>query len=173
MFILVLTVPLLFLACSDTGENDTSAIPLIPHFDLNRYMGTWYEIARLPHRFEKNLTRVTATYSLLEDGKVKVVNRGFNLKKNEWSEANAKAWVPDPAIPVLLRVNFFWIFAADYRIIDLEQENYAYAMVTSSSKKYFWILSRTPNLEENIYNSLMDKARQYGFETGKIEKVPH
>ena len=173
MFIVLSSVSLIFLACSESGENDATGIPLVPALDLNRYLGTWYEIARMPHRFEKDLIKVTATYSLREDGKIKVVNRGFNLKKNEWSEATGKAWVPDSTAPALLRVSFFWIFAADYRVIELEQENYSYAMVTSSSKKYFWILSRTPTLDENIYSSLINRARQHGFETGKIEKVPH
>lgn len=173
MIILFSSASLIFLTCTESGENDATGIPLVPVFDLNRYLGTWYEIARMPHRFEKDLIKVTATYSVREDGKINVVNRGFNPKKNEWSEATGKAWVPDVATPALLRVSFFWIFAADYRVIELEQENYSYAMITSSSKKYFWILSRTPTLNENIYDRLMDKARQHGFETGKIEKVPH
>jgi apolipoprotein D and lipocalin family protein len=162
---------LILFSCSTTPEYDTNHIPLVSSFDLNRYLGTWYEIARLPHRFEKNLTKVTATYSLRDDGKIKVVNRGFDPQKNKWSEANGKAWIPDPKVPARLKVSFFWFFSADYRIIDLDQQQYSYAMVTSNSRNYFWILSRTPALDDTIYTTLIGKARQYGFDTEKIEKV--
>ena len=72
-------------------------IPVVRNFDLNQYLGVWYEIARLPHRFEKNLDQVTATYTLMENGKIKVINRGFNVVKGKWKQATGKAWVPDPA----------------------------------------------------------------------------
>ncbi len=82
------------------------------------------------------------------------------------------AWIPDPEMPGLLKVSFFLFFAADYRVIALDRENYEWAMVTSSSKDYFWILCRNPEMEEAVFNRLLDKARAFGFDLSKLEKVP-
>ncbi|MFC1481303.1 lipocalin family protein [Candidatus Neomarinimicrobiota bacterium] len=150
----------------------TTHIPLVPELDLNRYVGTWYEIARFPHRFERDLTRVTATYALRDDGKVDVINRGFKAgDPDRMSEAKGKAWVPDPDVPARLKVSFFWPFAGDYRVIALDKD-YHYAMVISSSWKYFWILCRQPTMADETYHRLVDMAAAYGFNTDKIIKVP-
>jgi lipocalin len=134
-------------------------------------LGTWYETARLPNSFEKNLDYVTATYTLRDDGKINVLNKGFDSTKNDWKEAKGKAWVPDSRIPAHLKVSFFWIFAGDYKIIALDQENYSYSMVTSKTKKYLWILSRTPHMDVEVYNQLVDKAKGFGFEVEDLYKV--
>jgi lipocalin len=140
--------------------------------DLNRYLGTWYEIARFPHSFEKNLVGVTATYSLREDGKIEVLNQGYkNTLNGERSKAVGKAKIPDKLEPGKLKVSFFWIFYADYFVLELD-ENYQYAMIGSSSDKYFWILSRSPQMEPAVYEMLLEKARKRGYNLDKLYKVP-
>jgi lipocalin len=144
----------------------------VKSLDLNRYLGTWYEIARFPHSFEKNLVGVTATYSLREDGKIKVLNQGYkNTLDGELSKAEGKAKIPDPLKPANLKVSFFWIFYAEYNVLELD-ENYQYAMIGSSSAKYFWILSRTPQMDDTTYEMLLEKARKRGYDLSKLEKVP-
>ncbi len=129
------------------------------------------EIARLPHSFENGLDKVTATYTLRDDGKINVLNKGFDTVKGEWKEANGKARLKDTAAGAFLEVSFFWLFYADYKVIELDTVNYSYAMVTSSSKEYFWILSRTPNLDHAIYDRLIRKAGELGFNISLIYKV--
>jgi len=144
----------------------------VKQLDLNRYLGTWYEIARFPHSFEKNLVGVTATYSMRDDGKIKVLNQGYkNTLDGELSVAEGKAKIPDPAEPGKLKVSFFWIFYADYFIFELD-ENYQYVMIGSSSPKYFWILSRTPQMDDSVYEMLLEKARARGYNLDKLYKVP-
>lgn len=152
-----------------TAES-TESIPPVPAFELSRYLGTWYEIARLPHRFEKGLSRVTATYSLNLNGSIRVLNRGFKAHRNKWSEIEGKAWNPDPAVPAVLRVRFFWPFHAAYRIILLD-EGYQWAIVTSGSKKFLWILSRKPVMDEGVYASLVAFAGRNGFDTTRLIRV--
>ena len=167
----------LFLCLTITGcftpkELNTESIPSIKNFDLKRYLGMWYEVARLPHSFESGLDQVTATYTLQEDGAIKVLNKGFNNSEGVWKEASGKAYIPDTLAGALLKVSFFWIFYADYKIIVLDTVNYSYAMVTSSSKKYLWILSRSPQLDQSVYNELVRKASEWGFNTSQLYMVP-
>jgi lipocalin len=143
----------------------------VKELDLNRYLGTWYEIARFPHSFEKGLVGVTANYSLRTDGKIRVINKGYeNSLNGKLSVAEGKAKIPDKADPGKLKVSFFWIFYADYYVLELDAE-YKYVMIGSSSPKYFWILSRTPQMDESTYNMLLDKARTRGYNLDKLEKV--
>ena len=143
----------------------------VKELDLNRYLGTWYEIARFPHSFEKGLVGVTANYSLRTDGKIRVINKGYeNSLNGKLSVAEGKAKIPDKADPGKLKVSFFWIFYADYYVLELDAE-YKYVMIGSSSPKYFWILSRTPQMDESTYNMLLDKARQRGYNLDSLEKV--
>ena len=171
---IVLSFPfilILLFGCSISKEMSTASIPAVKTFDLQRYLGLWYEAARLPHSFEKGLDKVTATYTLRDDGKIAVLNRGFDTIEGEWKEAHGKARMKDSATGVLLEVSFFWIFYADYKVIELDTAHYSYAMVTSSSKKYLWILSRTPQLDDAIYDTLIRKAGEWGFDTSAIYKV--
>ncbi len=171
-WIVMLNISLFSLmACTTPKELRTDAIPAVSALDLERYQGKWYEIMRLPNRFEEGLEQVTAIYTIQDDGEIKVVNRGFNPEKNEWDEAEGKAWLADETQPALLKVSFFWIFSSDYKVIALDQENYSYTMVTSSSKKYLWILSRTAQMEEDILQMLLEKAKDYGFSIENLEKV--
>jgi len=144
----------------------------VKELDLNRYLGTWYEIARFPHSFEKNLVGVTATYSLREDGKIEVLNQGYKYTLDgEHSKAVGKAKIPDKSEPGKLKVSFFWIFYADYFVLQLDK-NYQYVMIGSSSDKYFWILSRTPQMESANYEMLMQNARKRGYNLDNLYKVP-
>jgi lipocalin len=169
---LLLILSILFLlSCTKTNSqmiNQTT----VKELDLNRYLGTWYEIARFPHSFEKNLVGVTATYSLRNDGLIKVLNQGYkNTLAGERSKAVGKAKIPNSAEPGKLKVSFFWIFYADYFVLELD-ENYQYAMIGSSSDKYFWILSRTPQMAPEVYEMLLEKARKRGYNLEKLYKVP-
>lgn len=163
---------LLFINLNIFAAAKTEHIAAVKDFELERYLGTWYEIARLPHRFEKNLQQVTATYTLLDNGKIEVLNKGFNTKKQKWSESKGKAWMPDGSKPSELKVSFFWPFSAAYRIIYLEKD-YSLAIVTSTTFNYFWMLSRTPTIDEIYYNELIEKTKAWGFDTEKIIKVIH
>jgi lipocalin len=160
-------------ACAGKRAGTTRMIPIVQEIDIGRYMGTWYEIARLPHRFERNLENVTATYTLKDDGEVEVLNRGYDTAKKKWKQILGKAWIPDPKIPGRLKVSFFWFFASDYRIISLDTEKYSHSLVTSSSRKYLWILSRTPDIDDGIYSDLVEKARAWGFPVKELYRVKH
>jgi lipocalin len=138
----------------------------IKELDLQRYLGTWYEIARFDHKFERGLKGVTATYSMRDDGKIKVLNQGFeNTPDEKLSVAEGKAKLTDE--PGKLKVSFFWIFYADYYILELE-ENYQWALIGSKSDKYLWILSRTPKLEDNDKNLILHHATKRGYDTSKL-----
>ena len=170
-YLLLILSLLLSFSCTKTNSQmiDKTTVKAL---DLNRYLGTWYEIARFPHSFEKNLVGVTATYCLREDGKIRVLNQGHkNTLEGELSKAEGKAKIPDPLKPANLKVSFFWIFYAEYNVLELD-ENYQYAMIGSSSDKYFWILSRTPQMEPAVYEMLLEKARKRGYNLDKLYKVP-
>jgi apolipoprotein D and lipocalin family protein len=139
--------------------------------DIGKYAGTWYEIARLPNRFEKNLECVSATYELMENGKVKVINRGVKSdNRAEQKEITGKAWVPNEAFPGQLKVQFFWPFAGKYWVISLD-ENYQYALVGDPSRKFLWILSKNKKLSETTYAQLVETAKNNGFNTGQLELI--
>jgi apolipoprotein D and lipocalin family protein len=142
-------------------------------FDVTRYLGRWYEIARLDHSFERGLEKVTAEYSLREDGGIKVLNRGFNPESGQWKEAVGKAYfVADPGLG-RLKVSFFGPFYGGYNIIELDRENYSYSLLCGPSKNYLWILAREPRMEESIRNELIRKAKALGFDTDKLILVKH
>jgi len=168
---LLLIFSVLFvLSCANTNSQMLDKTT-VKELDLNRYLGTWYEIARFPHSFEKNLVGVTATYSLREDDKIKVLNQGYkNSFDGELSVAEGKAKINNKLEPGKLKVSFFWIFYADYNVLELD-ENYQYVMIGSSSDKYFWILSRTPKMAPEVYEMLLEKARKRGYNLAKLEKV--
>jgi len=158
------SISLLFCSCSSTKK-----LEVVQHVDLARYLGTWYEIARLPAWFEKDCTGVTATYSMREDGKIKVVNgcRKGSLD-GPAKEAVGKAWVKDKMTNAKLKVMFFWPFAGNYWIIDLDDKNYQYAVIGDPRRKYLWVLSRTPKMDETLLNGLLDKAKKQGYNLDKL-----
>ncbi len=160
---------ILFSCQTNKGMIDKTTVK---EFNLDRYLGTWYEIARFPHSFEKGLVGVTATYSMRPDGKIKVLNQGRKESLNgELSSAEGKAKIPDPSEPGHLKVSFFWIFYAEYNILELDKD-YQYALIGSSSEKYLWILSRTPKMDENVFRFLVEKAEQRGYDISKLIRVP-
>lgn len=148
-----------------TGIPD--GIEPVRNFELNRYLGKWYEIARLDHSFERGLDRVTATYSIREDGGVKVINQGFDIEANRWKEAEGKAYFVQNSQTGHLKVSFFGPFYGSYIIFDLGN-NYDYSLVTSSDRSYFWLLSRYPNIDDRLKKELIHKMADLGFETEKL-----
>ncbi|HAC20727.1 MAG TPA: lipocalin [Porphyromonadaceae bacterium] len=136
--------------------------------DLEKYMGKWYEIARYDHSFERDLVGVTATYSLLPNNRIRVVNEGYKHTLNgSLKSAVGKAKVPDMNEPGKLKVSFFLWFYSDYYILELA-EDYSYALIGSSSDNYLWILSRTPVLPEVTLKQILDKAQKRGYDTEKL-----
>ena len=142
-------------------------------FELNRYLGKWYEIARLDHSFERGLIKVTADYSLRDDGGIKVINRGFNPDKNEWEEATGKAYFADKPDVGQLKVSFFGPFYGAYNILELDKSAYLYALVAGPDRSYLWILARSPELEQTIIDQLVQKAKLLGFPTDELIYVKH
>ena len=140
----------------------------VDNFDLDRYLGTWYEIARLDHRFERGLSQVSATYSKRSDGGVDVINRGFNSQANKWKEAKGRAYFIGEPDVARLKVTFFWPFYGGYNVIELDQENYSYALICGPNKKYLWILARTKKLDASIKEALISKAKALGFNTSEL-----
>jgi apolipoprotein D and lipocalin family protein len=137
-------------------------------FEPERYMGKWYEIARLDHRFERGLTDVSATYMLRDDGAVTVVNRGYDPEDAEWDDVEGVArFRGDPSV-ASLKVTFFWPFYGGYHVIALDREGYGWAMVAGPSRGYLWILSRTGQLAPAVLDRLVQQAADWGFATDDL-----
>lgn len=155
-----------------TSQSLMAQRPYIKNFDLNRYLGRWYEIARFPHPFEKGLVGVTATYSLRPDGRVKVENAGYKgTLEGERDTAVGKAKLAGKPDEGHLKVSFFLFFYADYFIMDMDP-GYQWALVGSKSDKYLWILSREPFMNDETYNAILDKARSLGYDLSELYRVP-
>lgn len=153
-----------------TGVPD--GIDVVHDLDAKRYLGKWYEIVRLDHGFEEGLQSVTAEYSLREDGGIDVVNRGYNVKKDEFEEANGKAYFIGKRNEGRLKVSFFGPFYGGYNIMLLD-EDYQWSMVTGPDRDYFWILARTKQLDPALLERLIAKADELGFATERFIKVEH
>lgn len=143
----------------------------VANFNSAKYLGKWYEVARLDHSFERGLSQVTAEYSLRDDGGLKVVNRGYDAAAGKWKEAVGKAYFVGPQDQGFLKVSFFGPFYGSYIVFDLDQENYGYSLVSGPNKSYFWLLSRTPVLDVALKQRLIEKARSLGFDTDKLIHV--
>lgn len=169
--------PLLFLifvllaSCAGLPEG----IEPINGFDVNRYVGKWYEIARLDNRFERDLSQITAEYSLRDDGGINVINSGISLEYGKREFAEGKAYFIGTPDIGSLKVSFFGPFYGGYHLIDIDRDNYAYVMISGSDRDYLWILSRTPKLNETVLKRLIAKAKTLGYETDKLifpEQLP-
>lgn len=160
---LSLLLSLLFTGCVGIPEN----VKPVDNFDVHRYLGKWYEIARLDHSFERGLTRVSAEYALREDGGLKVTNRGYSAQK-KWKEAVGKAYFVEEPSKGYLKVSFFGPFYGSYVIMDLDQDNYQYSLVCGPDKSYLWILSRTPTMQTEVRNRLIANAAALGFDTSRL-----
>ncbi len=145
----------------------------VDHFQIERYLGKWYEIARLDHSFERGLTRVSAEYSLREDGGVRVLNRGYLAGKGKWKEAEGKAYFVNGPDQGFLKVSFLGPFYGSYVILELDQQDYSYALVCGPDKSYLWILARSPELDKDVRDLLISRASSLGFDTGKLIFVKH
>lgn len=142
-------------------------VQAVTNFDKQKYLGKWFEIARMDYVFEHNLINATAEYSLKENGSIKVVNGGFNIKKNKQVEATGKAkFVGDDTI-ANLKVSFFGPFYAGYNVIAIDPK-YKYALVAGKNLNYLWILSRENKLPEKIKKQYLEKASSLGFDTSKL-----
>ena len=159
------------LAAGCTGLPD--GVTPVAGFDVERYLGTWYEIARLDHRFERGLEKISANYSYREDGGIRVVNRGFDSARGQWKEAEGKAFFIGDAQTGRLKVSFFGPFYGSYNIIELDHAGYHYALVCGPDMSYLWILARQPDLDRDIVDKLVDRAATLGFDTGKLIYVSH
>lgn len=140
-------------------------------FELQRYLGKWYEIARLDHSFERGLTDVSAEYSLRDDGSVAVLNRGFSADENGWDEAHGKARFVQGEDIGFLKVSFFGPFYGSYVVFELDRENYQYALVAGPDRSYLWILARSPSIDDALRAKLVARAAALGFDTGKLIRV--
>lgn len=167
VWILVVT----FIISGCTGL-PTKVVP-VDGFDADRYLGTWYEIARLDHRFERGLSNVTANYSLREDGGIVVKNRGYAEKKGEWKDATGKAYFVGDKSTGHLKVSFFGPFYGSYAVFELDKDNYQYAFVSGNTTKYLWMLSRTPQVSDELLAEFKTRASSLGFDTSKLIMVNH
>ncbi len=158
-------IPLLFLAAC-TGKPD--GVEPVQNFDANRYLGTWYEIARLDHRFEAGLDNVTAQYSMNEDGSIKVVNKGYNVSSGEWESAEGTAKFVGDKSTGHLKVSFFGPFYGSYVIFDLDQDNYNYAFISGPDTSYLWLLSRTPEIDQAVIDDFKAQSKALGFDTNEL-----
>ncbi|MDM7859007.1 lipocalin family protein [Alteromonas sp. ASW11-36] len=145
----------------------------VTNFDVQKYLGTWYEIARFDHSFERGLNNVTATYALREDGGIAVLNRGYNTAEQEWEQAEGKAYFVNEPTTGHLKVSFFGPFYASYVVIALDDEDYQYSLVTGPDRDYLWILARQPNVPQQTLDALLDFAQQSGYDTEKFIWVEH
>lgn len=145
----------------------------VDNFKLERYLGKWYEIARLDHSFERGLTQVTAEYSMMDGGGVRVLNRGYSEKEKTWKQAEGKAYFVEGADNGYLKVSFFGPFYGSYIVLELDHEHYRYAMVCGPDNSYLWILARDPEMKNELKDSLMAKASALGFDVSKLIFVDH
>jgi apolipoprotein D and lipocalin family protein len=162
--VLLFLAPLLLTACLGLPEG----VRPVTGFELDRYLGTWYEIARLDHSFERGLTRVTAEYSLRGDGGLRVVNRGYDAATGEWREADGKAYFVEDADVGYLKVSFFGPFYGSYVVFELDQDDYRYAFIAGPDRSYLWLLARTPTIGEALRQQFVERASALGFDTGAL-----
>jgi apolipoprotein D and lipocalin family protein len=156
-------------ACTGMPEN----IKPVDNFDANRYLGQWYEIARLDHSFERGLSHISATYSLREDGGIHVLNKGYSAEKKAWQSAEGKAYFVDKKDQGYLKVSFFGPFYGSYVVFELDTQDYQYSLVSGPDKSYFWLLARTPYIDKNLQADLIAKAKSLGFATEQLIFVDH
>jgi len=140
----------------------------VENFQLERYLGTWHEIARLDHSFERGLSKVTADYSLREDGGINVVNRGFSAEKSAWQEAQGKAYFVSEADKGHLKVSFFGPFYGSYIVFELDTVDYQYAFISGPDKDYLWLLARTPTVKPEVMDKFISMSKSIGFDTSAL-----
>ncbi len=155
-------------ACATLPEGAVAVRP----FDKSRYLGKWYEIARLDFKYERNLNNTTAEYSLKDDGTIKVDNKGYNTVKEKWEQAIGKAKFVEDEQTAMLKVSFFGPFYSGYNVIAID-ERYTYALVAGESLKYLWILSREPEIPEDVKQEYLKIAEKIGYQTQDLLWITH
>ncbi|WP_316809038.1 lipocalin family protein [Pedobacter agri] len=158
-----------YASCSVTIPQGATAIK---PFNKDKYLGTWYEIARMDFKFEKDLNNVTATYSLKDDGTIKVDNKGYNYVKKEWKQSIGKAKFVNESDEARLKVSFFGPFYAGYNVIEIDKD-YQYALVVGNNLDYMWILSRTKTIPDGVKQAYLDKAKSLGYKTSELVWTKH
>jgi lipocalin len=167
------SLSILFAIMIISSANSQKAPSVVSSVDITRYSGTWYEIARLPNPFERKLKCITATYSLRNDGRITVLNRGHKITDpQKVSSITGVAWLPDKNITAKLKVQFFWPFSGNYWIMHLDND-YNYALIGDPSLKYLWILCRDKSIDETTYNMLLQKAKDNGYDITPVIRVEH
>lgn len=168
--LLALLAALTFAGCSTAPPEGVQPVQA---FDIQRYLGKWYEIARLDHSFERGMSDVNATYALQDDGSVKVVNRGYDTGRGAWKEAVGRALFLGDAQTASLKVSFFGPFYGGYHVIALDREDYRWSLVAGPSRDYLWILAREKTLPPAIRQQLVGEAKRLGFPTEQLIWVEH
>lgn len=166
---ILLAVAVLLSACTGMPKG----VMPVQDFELERYLGKWYEIARLDHSFERGMSRVTAEYSLREDGGVAVLNRGFKDEDGQWEEAEGKAYFVDRSDMGHLKVSFFGPFYGSYVIFELDREDYDHAFVSGPNRSYLWLLAREPTVDPEVTKRFIEEAGRLGFDTDELIFVEH
>jgi apolipoprotein D and lipocalin family protein len=152
---------------ANAGSPGLPPLQTVAKVDMTRYLGRWYEIARLPNRFQKGCAGSTADYALREDGEISVINSCRKEKDGSLEQVTGRAWIVDAASNAQLKVTFFWPFRGDYWIIELGKE-YEYAVVGTPNRKYLWILSRTASMDDSLYAAILQRAAQQGFDASAV-----
>lgn len=169
--LIALVLPLLFIGCAGRDNRNMKSLETVEYVDLSRYVGQWYEIARYHQRFQEGCVGSRATYTQRADGRITVVNECYDHSfSGKLRTVKGKAWVVDKTTNARLKVSFFWPFAGDYWIIDLGSD-YEYAVVGHPSRKYLWILARTPHMDENEYQAILTRLQKQGYDTTKLIKT--
>ena len=163
-FFIVLLASLSLFGCTGSPEG----VYPVKTFQLPEYLGSWYEIARLDHSFERGMSSVTATYSMRDDGGVKVLNKGFKEDSQEWGEAEGKAYFVDSSDVGHLKVSFFGPFYGSYIIFELDNLDYQYAFVSGMNTDYLWLLARTPAVSDELIEHFVKSASALGFDTEQL-----
>ncbi|WP_288790687.1 lipocalin family protein [uncultured Enterobacter sp.] len=166
------TAAFLVVACS--SPTPPPGVTVVSNFDAQRFLGTWYEIARMDHKFERGLEKVTATYSAMDDGGIQVVNRGYNPDRQMWQQTVGQAYFTGAPNRAAMKISFFGPFYGGYNVIALDRE-YRHALVCGPDRNYLWILSRTPTITAEMKQQMLDVATRQGFDVTKLiwVKQPH
>lgn len=162
-------LPLLTLGCVGMPAGVTP----VKEFEVDRYLGRWYEIARLDHSFERGLEQVSADYILAQDGSITVINRGYSPEQDKWKEATGKALFVNTADEAHLKVSFFGPFYSSYVVFELDKKDYQYAFVSGANTNYLWLLARTPEIDESLMKRFADRAEELGFAADTLIWVAH
>lgn len=164
---IVATVAAAFLVVACSSPTPPSGVTVVENFNATRYLGTWYEIARLDHRFERGLDNVTANYSLREDGGINVINKGYNQARGMWQSTDGKAYFTGSRDRAALKVSFFGPFYGGYNVIALDKD-YQHALVCGPNRDYLWILSRTRTIPDEVKQQMLSVAARQGFAVEKL-----